>query len=93
MNKKRTKLEVTRDILEIIRESRAAKITHLIYKANLSSSSIKPYLDNLIKNKMITQIDEKTGKLFKITEKGLEFLQEFNKMKVFSEAYGLNDYA
>ena len=89
MNTKRTKLEVIRDILEVLQKNRKVKITHIIYKANLSSNSIKPYIGNLLKNKMIEEIILKEKRLFKITDRGNEFLQEFNKIKIFSESYGL----
>jgi predicted transcriptional regulator len=81
---------VIKDLLLILRENKKVKITHLIYKANLSNNSIKPYLEDLQKNKLIDQLDEKGRKLFIITKKGYEFLEEFNKIKIFSESYGLS---
>lgn len=89
MNKKRTRLEVIKSILEVLQKNKKVKITHLIYKANLSNNSIKLYLDNLLKNGLVVQIKEEDKKFFKITLKGNEFLQEFNKIKIFSESYGL----
>lgn len=82
-------MEVIRDILDVLQKNRNVKITHLIYKANLSNNSIKPYLEDLFKNNLIEQYLEDEVRLFKITNKGLEFLQEFNKIKIFSESYGL----
>ena len=89
--KKRTKLEVIRDILLVLKSNEKAKITKIIYKANLSNNSIKPYLDDLMKNKLIEQVIVKEQRLFKITSKGEEFLGEFNKIKIFSESYGLGE--
>ncbi|MDD5193962.1 MAG: winged helix-turn-helix domain-containing protein [Candidatus Nanoarchaeia archaeon] len=89
MSTKRTRLEVIRDILDVLQKNRNVKITHVIYKANLSNNSIKPYLENLLKNKMIEHITTDGQKFFKITEKGMEFLQEFNKIKIFSDSFGL----
>jgi len=86
---KRTKLEVTRDILETLQKNRQVKITHLIYKANLSNNSIKPYVDYLLKNKMMEEVLDKDKRHFKITPKGNEFLFEFSKIKIFSESFGL----
>ena len=87
--KKRTRLEVLKDLLEVLQKNKQVKITHLIYKANLSNNSIKPYLEYLLKNNLIEQIIIDEKRMFKITLKGNEFLQEFNKIKVFSESYGL----
>lgn len=89
MAKKRTRLEVIKDILEVIKKNKKVKITHLIYKSNLSNNSIKPYIEELTKNKMIEKISEKDKSFFIITKKGEEFLNEFGKIKIFSEAYGV----
>ncbi len=86
---KRTKLEVTGDILDILQKNRQVKITHLIYKANLSNNSIKPYMQYLLSNKMMEEIIDKDKRFFKITPKGNEFLMEFSKIKVFSESFGM----
>ncbi|MDP2925626.1 MAG: winged helix-turn-helix domain-containing protein [Nanoarchaeota archaeon] len=89
MKQKRTRLEVIRDILDILQKNKQVKITHLIYKANLSNNSIKPYLGELLKKSLLEEIIIDEKRLFKITTKGNEFLQEFNKIKIFSESYGL----
>jgi predicted transcriptional regulator len=86
---KRTKLEVTRDILEILQRNRQVKITHLIYKANLSNNSIKPYMEYLLKNGFMEEVTDKDKRFFKITSKGNEFLTEFSKIKIFSESFGI----
>ncbi len=89
MNKKRTKLEVIRDLLSVLREHGDVKITHLIYKSNLSYVIIKDYIKELTDNGMmkLNKLDEKS--FYTITSRGLQFLREFEKMKIFSEAYGL----
>jgi predicted transcriptional regulator len=89
MKLKRNRLEVIRDLLVILRENKKVRITHLIYKANLSNNSIKSYLEELIKNGFIVEKVEDKNRFFEITLKGNEFIQEFNKMKIFSESYGL----
>ncbi|MBS3077631.1 hypothetical protein J4233_05155 [Candidatus Pacearchaeota archaeon] len=89
MAKKRTKLEVIKDLLEVLKKGKQAKITHLIYKANLSNNSIKPYLEELINNKLMESKEEAGKKYFIITKKGEEFLQEYNKIIILSESYGL----
>ena len=86
---KRNRLEVTRDILEILQKNRQVKITHLIYKANLSNNSIKPYMEYLLKNRFMEEVNDKDKRFFKITTKGNEFLTEFSKIKIFSESFGL----
>lgn len=78
-----------RDLLEILKKDREVKITHLIYKANLSNNSIKPYIEELTEKNMIEKCDEDDKKRFKITQKGLKFLDEYNKIVILSESYGL----
>ena len=89
MVKKRTKLEVIRDLLMVLRNEHRVKITHLIYKSNLSSGSIKSYIDELMKNNLIEEINNSGKKYYQITQKGNKFLEDFNKIMVFSESYGL----
>ena len=87
--KKRTRLEVIKDLLDVLQKNKQVKITHLIYKANLSNNSIKPYIEYLLKNNLAEQMIIDERRVFKITPKGNEFLLEFNKIKIFSESYGL----
>jgi len=89
MNKKRNKLEMIRDMLLIIQKARKIRITPLIYKANLSSNSIKPYINDLLSKGLIEETLIDKTKYFVITLKGNEFIQEFNKIKIFAESYGL----
>ncbi len=90
MNRKRTKFEVLRDILKVLSGSGdGIKITHLICKSNLSNNSIKPHLKELIDKEFIHEVIRDGKKYFKIGKRGHEFLKEFNKIKIFSEAYGL----
>jgi len=89
MTKKRTKLEIIKDILIVLKKNKKVKITHLIYKSNLSNNSIKIYLDDLIENKLIFKKSENGKMFFEIGKKGQGFLDEFDKIKVFSDSYGL----
>ena len=91
MNKKRNKLEMIRDMLLIVQKARKIRITPLIYKANLSSNSIKPYINDLLKKGLMQETIIEEIKYFIITPKGNEFLQEFSKIKIFAESYGLQE--
>mgnify|MGYP001563211799 CR=1 FL=1 len=74
MAKKRERLEVIRDILDVLQKNRNVKITHIIYKANLSNNSIKPYLENLLKNKMMERVTTDEQRFFRITEEGIHLV-------------------
>ena len=89
MKSKRTKLEIIKDLLDVLQKNKRVKITHLIYKGNLSNNSIKPYLEELLKNSLVEEFFEDEQRFFRITPRGNEFLMEFNKIKIFSESFGL----
>lgn len=89
MVKKRTKIEIIRDVLEVLKKNKQVKITHIIYKSNLTNNSVKPILENLLENQLVQKKTEKEKTFFSITKKGEEFLEEFSKIKVFSDAYGI----
>ena len=54
-DRKRSRMDIIRDMLMYLKEKRLAKHTHLMYKANLSHKQMKLYLDELIKNKLVEQ--------------------------------------
>ena len=89
MAKKRTRIEIVKDVLDVLVKNKNVKVTHLIYKANLSNNSLKEILKDLLENQLVEPIINKDKTTYKITKKGIEFLEEYNKMKIFSDAYGL----
>ena len=84
MGKKRERYEVIHDILLAVREKEGIKPTRLLYKSNLSPQMYKEYIAELLKNGMM--IDE-SG--YKITEKGLIFLEKYARFTAFVEEMGL----
>jgi predicted transcriptional regulator len=98
MNKKRTRLEVIKDILEVIK-SRNGKIkpTHILYKSNLSYAMMESYLAELKEKGFIIELDAggrrgRNGnfKSYKITDKGLEYLNKYSLVANFTESFGLD---
>ena len=90
MTKKRTRLEIIKDILEVIR-SRNGKIkpTHILYKSNLSYIMLEEYLNELIEKEFILEKKEKSGKTYSITDKGLKYLENYRMIAEFTESFGL----
>lgn len=90
MKERRDRLLIIKDILEAIRD-RGGRIkpTHLLYKSNLSHDSMKRYLEELIEKRFVIEIEEKGGKLFTITDKGLKFLQQYQQIKEFTDSFGV----
>ena len=90
MAKKRERLEVIKDILRVVRESRKIKPTRLLYSSNLSPQMFKDYVNELLKKGFIQMNDEGEGKkTFSITSRGNDFLQEYKLIENFIENFGL----
>lgn len=93
---RRSRLELVFDILLAIQQKGGKiKPTHLMYKSNLSHKLLNRYLDELIAKELII-IEEEPQKKKKqptrsiaITDKGLDFLAEFRRMREFTDAFGL----
>ena len=87
---KRNKLEIIRDILKIIQENRnTIKITPLIRKSNLSSSSFSEYFNELVSKSLVIEKHEKPGKVISLTEKGYRYLEKYANIMGFIEEFDL----
>lgn len=93
---RRSRLELIFDILSAI-QLRGGRIkpTHLMYKSNLSHKLLNTYLDELL-GKELVRLEEElkkknkgVSKVVAITDKGLDFLAEFRRMREFTNAFGL----
>jgi len=90
MAKKRERLEVIKDILITIRDTRKIKPTRLLYASNLSPQMFKEYINELLGKSFIKlEVDDKEKKTFSLTKKGQEFLQEYKVIENFVENFGL----
>lgn len=65
------------------------KPTHLMYKANLSHTQMKIYLEELMAKSLVEEEELKGRKMLAITNKGFSFIQQFNQMKEFEKTFGL----
>ena len=89
MSLRRSKIEIINDILIAIQEKGGRiKPTHLLYKSNLSHEKMKQYVEELINKKMVEE-ELVDGKYYIITNKGRKYIDEFKKIKEFSDSFGL----
>ena len=90
IEKRRGKLEIIADILSSIQNKEGKiKPTHLLYKSNLSHAKLKEYLDILLKKGMIEEKLVEGRKMFFMKDQGHKFLLEFERIKEFSDSFGL----
>ena len=76
----RGSLDVIADILEA--SSGGAKKTYFMYHCNLSFKQLKYYLDLLLNKEFLCTVsDDSNPGLFRITDKGKEFLRAYRGLK------------
>ena len=86
--KYRSQFRIFVDIMRVIqREGNEAKPTRILYGANLSHDRLVKYLEEL---KMLGVIQESGSdeKIYGLTQKGVEFLNNFRKVEAFAGAFG-----
>ena len=70
----RSKVDIVYDIL-VSATGAGAKKTHILYKANISSTQVENYFSALLAHNLIEHAADIEGnKVFRTTEKGLRFI-------------------
>jgi predicted transcriptional regulator len=91
-SKRRDKLYIIAEILEIAREGTLK--TQIMYRANLSFTQLNDYLGFMLKIKFLDKIIENGKEIYKTTEKGLSFLTRYREitelLKTENENYKQN---
>ena len=89
-SEKRSKIEIVYDILKTIYENKNIKKTHIIYKTNITHTRLKEYMEFLKGKSLVhTQKEGKKEKII-ITSAGIEFMEEFKKLRTLSDAFGIS---
>lgn len=87
---KRSKLQIMKDILQIIKENRnSIKITPLIRKSNISSSRFKEYYSELVEKNLVKENIEGINKITSLTDKGVRFLEKYQTIISFIDEFEL----
>lgn len=87
---RRSKIGILVDILRLIqKKGGVAKPTHILYGANLSHVRLNKYMDVLMEKQFVETVNAGGRGVYKITDKGMEFVREFRKVEQFSEAFGV----
>ena len=86
--KYRSQFRIYVDIMRVIqRENNEAKPTRILYGANLSHDRLIKYLEEL-KTLGVIQESGTDDKLYGLTQKGIEFMNNFRRVESFAEAFG-----
>ena len=83
--KYRSQLRIYVDIMRVIRrEGQRAKRTRILSAANLSYARVVRYLEEM---KALDVVKE-TERAYRLTQKGVEFMNDFEKLEEFTESFG-----
>jgi len=91
MNVYRTSTRIIGDILAFTEQTGQQGInpTSLISKANLSSSRLSKFMENLTSAGLISSKEIGKKNAFVITSKGREYLESYRRFIGIAESYGL----
>ncbi|MEM2338883.1 MAG: DUF4364 family protein, partial [Nitrososphaerales archaeon] len=64
-------------------------VTTLLRKANLSYSRLMKILKELVKSGLLEEIAQDKSSKYRISEKGLEFLEVYSRFEEFAQSFGL----
>jgi predicted transcriptional regulator len=77
-SKRRDKLHIVAEILEIAREGSLK--TQVMYRANLSFTQLNDYLRFMLKINLLERVLENDREIYRATSKGVDFLQRYREI-------------
>jgi len=78
---RRDRIEIVADILQA--SKRGTTKTKIMLRADVNFKQVQKYLDILMKKDLITVTRQGRRSLFQISDKGIEYLNEYNRLKEF----------
>ncbi len=86
----RSKARIYADMLSsILKHGGRSGPTRILYGANLSYDRLIKHLGQLIELGLVQEEEEGDDVVFKLTDKGRNFILEFSKVTKFAEAFGI----
>jgi predicted transcriptional regulator len=87
----RSQVRVIADLLRAVRDDSedGAKVTVLLRKANMSYSRMIELTEQLVESGLLVKIPIERGSLYKLSDKGREFLSSMETFEEYAEAFGL----
>jgi predicted transcriptional regulator len=77
-SKRRDKLFIVAEILEIAREGSLK--TQVMYRANLSFTQLNDYLRFMLRINLLERVLENDREIYRATSKGVDFLQRYREI-------------
>ena len=77
---RRSQFEIYLDILKAVAEGKK-KPTHIMYRANLSWTRLKKYLDFLISQGLLKETVNETSTTFSLTQKGRDVIGYYRRIE------------
>ena len=88
-SKYRSQMRIYVDIMRVIqREENHAKPTRILYGANLSHDRLVKHLRELKALGVIEEVPDGDDRFYKLTQKGIEFLNQYRSVERFASAFG-----
>lgn len=84
--RRRTKYDIYADMVEVIARKGQCSLTRISYGANMPVDRAKKTLEFLVSRGFIREVDVGSGKQYRVTKWGLEFLETFKNMRKFFAA-------
>jgi len=77
---RRSQFEIYLDILKAVAEGKK-KPTHIMYRANLSWTRLKKYLDFLIAQGLLQETVNESATIFSLTQKGKDVIGYYKRIE------------
>lgn len=84
--RRRTKYDIYADVIEVIARKGICSLTRISYGANMPVDRAKKTLEFLISRGFIREVTAGSGKKYRVTKWGLEFLETYKNMRKFFAA-------
>ncbi len=88
----RSRVSIIVDVLKAVEseDNEDQRLTHIMSKANLPYNRFSTILSELVSKGLIAEKGSSEKKSYTLTQRGKKYIQEYEKFKKLSEAFGLN---
>ena len=66
-----------------------ARITQVLRRTSLTHRRMTDIVDKLLRSGLIHEAETRNGRKYSITDRGIEYIIEYNKFKEYASAFGL----